>query len=84
MKTEGVCLMATPFDIITVIAFLGLVATFFLWTDRDTRTLLHFLVSSCALAVANQVGNAGGTVFAVVLIVAGLGYAALISWRAAS
>ena len=73
--------MATLFDIVTVTAFVGLVAAFLLWTERDTRTLLHFMVSGVVLAVANQVGNAGATLLALVLIAAGLGYAALIASR---
>lgn len=76
--------MATLFDIVTVTAFVGLAAAFFLWTERDTRTLFHFIVSGVVLAVANQVGNAGATLFAFVLVGAGLGYAALMAWRPVS
>jgi len=47
-------------------------------TERDLRTLLHMLLSGFAFAVANQVGNAGSTLFALVLVAAGVGYAALI------
>ena len=70
--------MTTPFDYLTIACFGGLVATFFLWTERDTRTLMHLIVSGVAFAIANQVGNAGLTLFAVVLIIAGLGYAFLV------
>lgn len=76
--------MSTLFDIVTVISFVGLVAAFFLWTDRETRTLLHLSISGVVLAVANQIGNAGNSMFAVVLILAAIGYAILVTWRSAS
>jgi hypothetical protein len=75
--------MATVFDVVTVTCFFGLVLAYFLWTERDTRTLKHFLVSGVVFAVANQVGNAGGSIFAGALIIAGIGYAALITLRPA-
>jgi hypothetical protein len=70
--------MITPFDYLTIACFCGLVAAFFVWTERDTRTLLHMIIAAVAFAIANQVGNAGLTLFALVLIVAGLGYAFLV------
>jgi TM2 domain-containing membrane protein YozV len=76
--------MVTLFDIVTVASFCGLVLAFFFLTERDHRTLLHFGVSGIVLAVANQVGNAGQTIFALVLVIAGIGYAAVIAWRPAS
>jgi hypothetical protein len=76
--------MLTLFDFVTVAFFFGLVLAFFLWTERDHRTLLHFAISGIVLAVANQVGNAGQATFALILIVAGIGYAALMAWRPAS
>jgi hypothetical protein len=76
--------MTTLFDIVTVASFIALVVGFFLWTERDKRTLLHFSVSGVVLAVANQLGNAGASVFAFFLIIAGLGYALLMAWRPAS
>jgi hypothetical protein len=76
--------MVTLFDIVSVASFIGLVLGFFLWTERDNRTLLHFVISGTVLAVANQVGNAGQTVFAFILIVAGLAYAAVVVWRPVS
>jgi hypothetical protein len=75
--------MATLFVVVTVACIFGLVLAFFLWTERDTRTLTHFLVSGCVFAVANQVGNGGWPMFAVVLIIAGVGYAALVTVRPA-
>jgi hypothetical protein len=73
--------MITPFDFLTIACFCGLVATFFLWTERDTRTLMHLIISGVAFAVANQVGNRGLTLFALVLIVVGVGYALLVVGR---
>ncbi len=70
--------MATFFDVVTVTCFAGLVLAFFQFTDRETRTLLHFLVSGIALAVANQVGNAGATFLAALIILASVGYAFLV------
>ena len=76
--------MVTLFDVVSVASFIGLVLAFFLWTERDNRTLLHFVVSGTVLAVANHVGNAGQTVFAFILIAAGLAYAAVVAWRPVS
>ena len=73
--------MATFFDVITVTCFVGLVIAFFQFTDRETRTLAHFIVAGVVIAVANQVGNAGSTILALILIVAGAGYAAMVAWR---
>jgi hypothetical protein len=73
--------MVTLFDIISVASFIGLVLAFFLWTERDNRTLLHFVVSGIVLAVANQVGNAGHMAFAYVLIIAAIAYAVVVVWR---
>jgi hypothetical protein len=70
--------MITAFDYLTIACFCGLVAAFFVWTERDTRTLLHVVVAGVAFAIANQVGNAGLTLFAWVLILAGLGYGFLV------
>jgi hypothetical protein len=76
--------MATLFDIVSVAGFIGLVLAFFCWTERDNRTLLHFVISGTVLGVANQVGNAGQTVFAFLLIIAGIAYAIIVAWRPAS
>jgi hypothetical protein len=76
--------MVTLFDIISVASFIGLVVAFFWWTERDTRTLLHFVISGIVLAVANQLGNAGQTLFALLLIIAGIGYAIIVAWRPVS
>ena len=70
--------MITLFDYLTIACFCALVATFFLWTDRDGRTLMHLIISGIAFAIANQVGNNGLTLFALVLIAVGAGYALLV------
>ena len=71
--------MATFFDVITVTCFAGLVLAFFQFTDRETRTLVHFILAGIVFAVANQVGNAGAIILASILILAGAAYAFLIA-----
>jgi ABC-type branched-subunit amino acid transport system permease subunit len=71
----------TLFDLLTVASFFGLVIAFVVWTERDRRTLLHFMISAVVLAVANQTGNAGYTAFASILIVAAVAYAAVVVFR---
>jgi hypothetical protein len=73
--------MKTFFDVVTVTCFAALVIGFFQFTDRNTRTLVHFVVAGVVFAVANQVGNGGGTILALVLIVAGAGFAVLAARR---
>jgi hypothetical protein len=73
--------MTTFFDVVTVTCFVGLAIAFFQLTDRDTRTLIHFFLAGIVFAVANQVGNGGGTILALVLILAGVGYAVLVVRR---
>jgi hypothetical protein len=75
--------MTTFFDVISVTCFVALVIGFFQFTDRNTRTLLHLLLVGVVFAVANQVGNYGETVLALVLILAGAGYAVLVVRRQA-
>jgi di/tricarboxylate transporter len=70
--------MTTLFDYLTVACFFCLVITFFMWTARDIRTLLHMLPSGVAFAVADHLGNSGLTLFALVLVAAGAGYALLV------
>ncbi|SIO46467.1 hypothetical protein SAMN05443247_05735 [Bradyrhizobium erythrophlei] len=70
--------MTTFFDVVTVTCFVGLVIAFFQFTDRETRTLVHFILAGVVFAVANQVGNAGSAVLAALLMVAGVVYAAMI------
>jgi hypothetical protein len=76
--------MVTLFDIVSVASFIGLVLAFFFWTKRDNKTLLHFVISGAVFAIANQAGNAGQTIFASILLIAGIAYAVVIAWRPAS
>ena len=69
--------METLFDVVTVTCFVGLVIAFFRFTNRNRRALVEFVAAGLALAVANQVGNAGQTVLAIVLILGSLGFVAL-------
>jgi hypothetical protein len=73
--------MTTFFDVITVTCFVGLVIAFFQFTDRETRTLVHFIVAGVVFAVANQVGNAGSLFLALILISSGVAYAVLVARR---
>ena len=70
--------MSTLFDVVTVTCFVGLVIAFFQFTARETRTLVHFILVGVAFAVANQVGNAGSTILASLLVFAGIIYAVLV------
>jgi hypothetical protein len=70
--------MTGPFDILTIACFLLMVIAFFVWTERDTNTLLHLLISAVMFAVANQLGNHGSPILALILTAAGAGYALLI------
>jgi hypothetical protein len=73
--------MTTFFDVVTVTCFVGLVVAFFQFTDRETRTLAHFILAGVVFAVANQIGNAGSPILALVMILAGAIYAALVVRR---
>jgi hypothetical protein len=73
--------MSTVFDVVTITCFIGLVIAFFQFTDRESRTLVQFILAGIVFAVANQVGNAGSTVLAVILVFAGAGYAAMTARR---
>lgn len=71
--------METIFDVVTMTCFAGLVIAFFRFTNRNRRTLMEFVLAALALAVANQIGNAGQTVLAVSLILGSLGFVALVA-----
>ena len=73
--------MTTAFDFLTVACFAGLVVAYFQFTERDIRTLLQLTVSGVAFAIGNQMGNAGLTIFGLVVILAGVGYGALVVKR---
>jgi hypothetical protein len=66
--------MATFFDALTVLCFLGLVVAFLRFTERNTPTLLRYLLSGIVLAVANQLGNMGFVVFGGILVIAAMGF----------
>ncbi len=73
--------MSTFFDFLTVACFVCVAMAFFMLTERDSRTLLLLLVSGIAFAIANQLGNAGWTVLALALVVAGMAYAGFVIKR---
>lgn len=70
--------MDTAFDFLTVACFAGLVIAYFQFAEQNARTLMHLMVPAIVFAVANQLGNSGLTLFALILVVAGIGYAALV------
>ena len=70
--------MTTIYDFVTIACFLCVVGAFVFLTDRDSKTLAHLLVPAIAFAVANQLGNAGSSVLAILLIAAGVVYSFLI------
>ncbi len=70
--------MTELFDVLAVGCFLALAAAFFIWTERDTRTLLHGSFCGVAFAVANYLGNSGWPMLALLLIAAGAGYGWLV------
>jgi hypothetical protein len=70
--------VATIFDYVTIASFLAMAGAFFMLTEREPRTLLHFLAVGTAFAVANQLGNAGHVILSTFLIVAGITYSILI------
>lgn len=73
--------MTTVFDVMTTTCFVALVIAFFKFTERDTRTLVEFVLIGVILAVANQVGNAGSALFAALLILAGIAYGVVVVRR---
>jgi hypothetical protein len=70
--------MQTVYDFVTVICFICIVLTYFMFTEGGMKVLAHFMLPAAAFAIANQVGNAGMNVLAVILIVAGIGYTFII------
>jgi hypothetical protein len=75
--------MHTPYDFATVICFICIVLTYFMFTEGGMKVLAHFMLPAAAFAIANQVGNHAGSdlpmnVLAVILIIAGLGYTYII------
>jgi hypothetical protein len=70
--------MFTVYDAVTVVCFICVVLTYFMFTEGGIKILAHFMLPAVAFAVANQVGNAGMNVLAIVLIAAGIGYTYII------
>ena len=70
--------MATVYDIVTVTCFACIVLTYFMFTEGGTKVLAHFMLPAAAFAIANQLGNRGMDVPAVILIAAGIGYTYII------
>jgi hypothetical protein len=70
--------MLTLFDFLTVVCFIGVVIGFLLLTEREPRKLLHLLLCGVLFAVADQLGNAGSTLFGLILIIASVGYSVLV------
>jgi hypothetical protein len=70
--------MATVYDIVTVTCFACVVLTYFMFTEGGMKVLAHFMLPAAAFAIANQLGNRGMDVPAVILIAAGIGYTYII------
>jgi predicted branched-subunit amino acid permease len=70
--------MNTIFDFLTVACFISLVCGFFLLTERRPKTLAYLLIAALVFSVADQLGNAGSTLLAAIMIAAGVGYTVLI------
>jgi len=70
--------MVTVYDVVTVTCFACVVLTYFMFTDGGMKILAHFMLPAAAFAIANQLGNGGRDVLAIILIVAGIGYTYLI------
>jgi hypothetical protein len=70
--------MHTLYDFVTVTCFICIVLTYFMFTEGGAKVLAHFMLPAAAFAIANQVGNAGMNVLAVILIAAGIGYTYII------
>jgi hypothetical protein len=66
--------MASFFDALTVSCFIGLIIGFFWFTERDTQTLLRIVLCAIALAIANQLGNAGYFILGYALVIAAMGW----------
>jgi hypothetical protein len=49
-----------------------------MFTEGGFKILAHFMLPAAAFAIANQLGNAGKDVLAILLIAAGIGYTYII------
>ena len=75
--------MSTVYDFVTVACFGCASLTYFMFTDREMKTLAHFMVPAVVFMIANQVGNRahadlGLNALAIVLIAAGIVYTYII------
>ena len=70
--------MVTLYDIVTVTCFACIVLTYFMLTEGGPKVLAHFMLPAAAFAIANQLGNRGMDMPAIILIVAGIGYTYII------
>ncbi len=75
--------MYTAYDFVSVICFVCIVVTYFMFTEGGMKVLANFMLPAIVFAIANQVGNHAGNnapmnILAVVLIIAGIGYTFII------
>ena len=72
--------MKTPFDLVTLIIFAGLVVLFLQRSMEETPQdrILHYLPPALGCAVANYAGNHGQGVIAAVIILAVVGYSFIV------
>src|SRR5260370_36715563 len=62
----GLAGMITVYDAVTIVCFICIVLTYFMFTEGGTKLLAHFMLPALAFAIANQLGNAGMTVLAII------------------
>ncbi len=73
--------MQTPYDWLTVAIFAGLIVIFLqrsVGDDEPVDSIWHYLPPAVGCAVANQLGNHGYDIWAILGIVAVLAYIAII------
>lgn len=75
--------MQTVYDFVTVICFICIAVTYFMFTEGGMKILAHFMLPAVAFAIANQLGNHAENnvpmnILAVILIIAGIGYTFMI------
>ena len=70
--------MTEFFDLLSVVCFLAVAIAFFVYSDRDIRTLVNVSLCGVVFAVGNHLGNNGWPLFALLLISAGAGYGWLV------
>ena len=51
--------MQTVYDFVSVICFICIVLTYFMFTEGGMKVLAHFMLPAAAFAIANQVGKRG-------------------------